>query len=250
MKSGTAVGGCWLGLFSSIAAEIVAQAGYDCVMIDLEHGPGSILDAVPLMQAVKSSGCASLLRVPANDPVWIKKALDAGVDGVMVPGVDGAAEAALALAACRYPPRGIRGMATAIVRASDYGAREREYLESVDEELLVICQVESPQAVEEVADIAAVDGLDMLFVGPMDLSTSLGHLGEPDHPEVLSRITRVEAAAKAAGKLLGGIPTPARPPAALFEAGYSLVLADFDLLMLRDGARAGAAALRRAAGGG
>jgi 2-keto-3-deoxy-L-rhamnonate aldolase RhmA len=248
MKGGAATGGCWLGLFSSIAAEIVAQAGYDCVMIDLEHGPGSILDAVPLMQAVKSSGCASLLRVPGNDPVWIKKALDVGVDGVMVPGVDSAAEAAAAVAACRYPPRGMRGMATAIVRASDYGAREREYLEAIDDDLLVICQVESPQAVDEVADIAAVDGLDMLFPGPMDLSTSLGYLGQPDHPEVAARIARVEAAAREAGKLLGGIPTPARPPAALFEAGYSLVLADFDLLMLRDGARAGAAALSRAAG--
>ena len=106
MKSGRPAAGCWLSLFSPMAAEIVAQAGYDCVMIDLEHGPGSTLDAIALMQAIQGRECAALLRVPENAPVWLKKVLDAGVGGVMVPSVNSAAEAEAVVQACRYAPRG------------------------------------------------------------------------------------------------------------------------------------------------
>ncbi|MHC4984251.1 MAG: HpcH/HpaI aldolase family protein, partial [Planctomycetota bacterium] len=188
------------------------------------------------------------MRVPANDPVWIKRALDTGIAGIMIPAVGGAAEAEAAVAACRYPPRGHRGMAPTIVRASGYGADWRGYVDKAAEELLVICQIETRQAVEEAAGIASVDGVDMLFLGPFDLSAALGQLGAPDHPEVRTRITEVEQAAKAAGKRLGGIPTPGRTAEALFAAGYDLVLADFDVVLLRDGAHASVARLRAAAG--
>ena len=241
--------GCWLQLFSPIAAEIVAQAGYDCVMIDLEHGPGSVLDAVALMQAVQGRGCAPLLRVAANDPVEIKRVLDIGVAGVMIPVVDSQDEAAAAVAACRYPPEGIRGVAPIIVRAADYGADWRGYVERANRELLVICQIETGEAVGNVTEIAAVEGVDVLFIGPFDLSAALGHLGEPDHPEVLGAITDVERAAKAAGKRLAGIPTPGRTAEALFAAGYDLVLADFDVVLLRDAAHASLARLRAARDG-
>ena len=240
--------GCWLHLFSPIAAEVVAQAGYDCVMIDLEHGPGSLMDAVALMRAVQGRGCAPLLRVPSNDPVAIKRVLDTGVSGLMVPAVDTAGEAEAVVTACRYPPEGRRGMAPAIVRASDYGARS-DYIEKVNEETLVICQIETGRAVAEAGKIAAVPGVDLLFVGPYDLSADLGYTGEPDHPAVAERIEAVERAAKSAGKRLGGIPTPGRTAAQLFAAGYDLVLADFDLLMLRDAARASVESLRAAAKG-
>ncbi|HEY5598591.1 MAG TPA: aldolase/citrate lyase family protein, partial [Kiloniellales bacterium] len=172
--------GCWLEMCSPIAAEIIAQSGYDCVLIDLEHGPGSVLDAVSLMHAVQGRACAPLLRVPENDPVILKRALDIGVAGVMIPAVNSADQAAAAVSACRYPPKGTRGMAASIVRASDYGARWREYAGTAEECLLVMCQIESAEAVGNAAAIAAVDGVDMLFIGPFDLSAGLGHLGEPD----------------------------------------------------------------------
>ncbi|MFQ6021785.1 MAG: HpcH/HpaI aldolase/citrate lyase family protein [Acidiferrobacterales bacterium] len=248
LRDGGRANGCWLELFNPLATEIIAQAGYDCVMIDLEHGPGSVLDLISIMQAIGGADCAPLVRVPANDPVWIKRVLDTGPAGVMVPAVNDAAEAEVAVAACRYAPRGVRGMAAPVVRASKYGAELKDYLSRVEDDLLIMCQIESPIAVENVTAIAKVEGVDMLFIGPFDLSASVGYLGEPDHAEVVSMIQKVETAAKDAGKLLGGIPTPGRDAKRLYAAGYDLVLADVDALLLRDSAQAGVQALLRAAG--
>ena len=249
LASGPPAVGCWLHLFSPLAAEILAQAGYDCVMIDLEHGAGTLMDAISLMHAVQGRRCAPLIRVPSNDADWIKRALDTGVAGIMIPTVSSAAEAKAAVGASRYPPRGDRGMAPTIVRASSYGVDWREYVETSADELLVICQVETRQAVEQADQIAAVEGVDMLFLGPFDLSAALGRIGEPDHPEVRACIADVERAAKAQGKRLGGIPTPGRTAEALFADGYDLVLADFDVLLLRDAARSSVTRLRAAAAG-
>jgi 4-hydroxy-2-oxoheptanedioate aldolase len=248
MRAGEVVNGFWVELFSPGAAEVMSAAGYDCAMIDLEHGAADLSDAVAVMRALHS-GCAPLVRVPANDAAWVKRVLDAGAAGVMVPAVSSAEEAAAAVAACHYAPRGIRGMAAPIVRAAGYGADWRGYVEDIERSVLAICQVETRAAVENVADIAAVEGLDMIFLGPFDLSGSLGHLGEPDHPHVREAIAAVEAAAKAAGCLLGGIPTPGRTARDLYRAGYHLVLGEIDVALLRDGARAGVAALREAAKG-
>lgn len=206
------------------------------------------MDAIAMMQAAQGSVCAPLIRVPENDPVMIKRVLDAGVAGVMVPNVNSVDEATAAVAACRYPPRGKRGVAMTIVRASGYGARWQDYAKTADDSLLIMCQIESGPAVAEAAAIAAVDGVDMLFIGPMDLSASLGHLGEPDHPEVQAMIVRVAEAAKAAGKLWGTIPTPGRSADDLFAAGCDLVLAGSDISLLRNAAQANVAALRKGAG--
>lgn len=248
IAAGRPVFGCWIEMCSPIAAEIIAQAGYDSVLIDLEHGPGSILDAVSLMHAVQGSACTPLIRVPTNDPVILKRVLDIGVAGVMIPAVNTAAAATAAVSACRYPPKGVRGMAASIVRASDYGANWRDYTAAADASLLIMCQIESAEAVDNAAAIAAVDGVDMLFIGPFDLSAGLGHLGEPDHPEVRKKIALVETAAKDAGRALGGIPTPGRSAEDLLAAGYRLILADADVGLLGDAARARVAALRAAAG--
>ena len=248
MRSGLAANGFWTELYSPAAAEVMAAAGYDCTMIDLEHGAGDLSDAIAVMRALNGSGCTPLVRVPANDPVWIKRVLDAGAQGVMIPAVNAPEEAEAAVAGCHYPPRGIRGMAAPIVRASGYGQDWRRYVEEIGENLLVICQIETAAALACASEIVAVDGLDMVFLGPFDLSASLGHMGEPDHPAVRAAIAKVEKLTKSAGRLLGGIPTPERSPQALFESGYDLVLADIDLVFLREGAQAGVAALRAAAG--
>lgn len=240
--------GCILETGSPTVAEVMALAGYDGLMIDREHGPADLGDVVAMVRAIRTTPCAALVRVPANDPVELKRTLDIGVDGVMVPAIASAAEARAAVAACRYPPAGLRGMAASVVRASGYGFRTTEYLAGADAALLIICQIESAAAVERIAEIAAVDGADMLFIGPYDLSADLGHIGKPDHSDVAKAIAAVEAAVKRAGKLLGGIVTAGRDAAALFDAGYDLVLTGADVVLLREAARADVEAFRRAAG--
>lgn len=240
--------GAWSMLPSPGAAEIVAGAGYDAVMVDLEHGPADFAAATDLVRAIEGRGAAALMRVPANDPVSLKRALDTGITGVMVPQVSSREEAEAAVSACRYPPSGGRGMAAPVVRASGYGARWQAYVGEVDACLLRICQIETAAAIEAVEAIAAVDGVDMLFVGPFDLSSNLGFLGEPDHPEVASAIRRVEQAVKDAGKLLGGITTPGRDVPALLAAGYGFIIPDADVALLRSAAEGSVAAFRRSAG--
>ena len=166
--------GCWLDMVSPLAAEIVALAGYDCVMIDHEHGPGSLMEAIGQIHAISGTSASPLMRVPWNDPVTIKRALDLGVEGLMIPAVSSAEEARAAVAACRYPPAGVRGAAYGAIRASRYGLDRDDYRERVNDNLLLICQIETLQGVEAIPDIARVPGVDVLFFGPYDLSGSAG----------------------------------------------------------------------------
>ena len=158
--------------------------------------------------------------------------------------MSGAAGARQFVAACHYAPKGVRGMAATVVRASGYGANWRHYVADIEEQLLVIGQIESAAALANLEEIVAVPGLDMLFIGPFDLSASLGYLGEPDHPEVLKEIGRIEVVAKAAGKALGCIATPGRGVGDLAAAGYGMILPDADVALLRDGARSSLERLR------
>jgi 2-keto-3-deoxy-L-rhamnonate aldolase RhmA len=235
---------CWLMLGSTGVTEIVARAGYDAVMIDLEHGPMDFGEATEMLRALNGFEVAPLARVPANDPVDLKRILDTGVTGVMVPAVHSVADAERAVAGCRYPPKGHRGLAATVVRATGHGAFWQDYLAAIDRRLTLICQIESPQGLDAVEQIAAVDGVDMLFVGPFDLSAQLGYLGQPDHPEVQRAVQRIEKAAKAAGKLLGGIATPERGPEQLVKAGYDLLIPDADVAHLRTGAETSVARFR------
>ncbi|MBK1697653.1 HpcH/HpaI aldolase family protein [Rhodovibrio salinarum] len=229
---------CWLMLGSTAVTEVVARAGYDAVMIDMEHSPVGFGETMELLRALSGFPVAPLARVPANDPVYLKRILDIGVTGVMVPAVHSVADAERAVAGCHYPPKGRRGLAATVVRATGYGAFWQDYLAEIDNRLTLICQIESPQGLDNVEAIAAVDGVDMLFVGPFDLSAQLGYLGQPDHPEVQKAVQRIERAAKDAGKLLGGIATPERGPEQLMKAGYDLLIPDADVAHLRRGAEA------------
>lgn len=246
LRAGERAFGGFVNAASPVTAEVMARAGYDCLMVDREHGPGDVLTAQMQVTAIRTTGCAALMRVPANDPVELKRALDIGLDGVMIPAIDTAEQARAAVAGCRYPPAGHRGMAAGVVRASGYGTDLTHYLAICERQLLVICQIETARGVDNVDEIAAVDGVDMLFVGPYDLSANLGHLGDPDHSDVDGAIARVAAAAGRAGKLLGIIPTPRRSVAELFGRGFNLVLGGADIILLREAAIAEVVAARQA----
>ena len=249
LAAGRAALGCWLDMRSAVAAEIVGLAGYDCAVIDHEHGPGSLGDGLALLQALAGTGCTGLMRVPANDPVYLKRALDIGVEGVMIPSVNSAEEARAAVAACRYPPAGLRGAAYGMARGADYGLCGERYRDGCADELLIICQIESLAAVEAIPEIAAVEGVDMLFVGPYDLSGSFGRLGRFDDPEVLALLDRAERAILECGTLYGTIPVKNRPMEMLVGRGCHLVVAGGDIGFVRAGAQAQVDAFRQAAGG-
>lgn len=226
----------WLHLASPIAAEILSLVGYDGAVIDLEHGPMDYLGATALMQAMAATPTSSVIRVPSNDPVEIKRALDTGVEGIMVPSVDTPEAAQAAVAACHYPPRGMRGAAHILNRASSYGLASEAYLRDAGHELLVICQIESLEAVANIEAISAVDGIDMLFIGPVDLSGSAGGIGDFSNPVFVDALARAERVIRESGKLMGGIPRPDVTPRDMFARGYDFVIASSDVLLLRNAA--------------
>lgn len=238
MLAGEPALAAWLSMGSPIAAEIVANAGYDAVVIDHEHGPGDLLNAVGLMQAAGESGATPMMRVPWNDMVYIKRALDIGVMGIIVPYVQSAAEAEAAVAACRYPTAGVRGVAPHAARCSRWGARLDDYLDAMPDNLLIACQIETEEAVGNIAEIAAVDGVDMLFLGPSDVSASVGHMLRLEEPAVTDLIERAESAMRATGKLLGTVPRPGKSVNWTFAQGYDMVIAGSDARLLQGAARA------------
>ncbi len=174
LRSGARLNGCWIESFSAIAAEIMAMSGYDTAMIDLEHGPGSLTDAVVMMQALSAHQCKPMIRATSGDPAVIKRVLDIGPLGMMVPNVKSVQEARDVVAACRYGPDGFRGAAPALLRATGYGEHVTDYERWMAEEFLLIIQIESKEAVHAIDDIAAVEGIDMMFIGAIDVSASLG----------------------------------------------------------------------------
>ena len=238
MLAGEPALGAWLSMGSPIAAEIVANAGYDTVVMDHEHGPGDLLNAIGLMQAAASSGATPMMRVPWNDMVYIKRALDIGVMGIVVPYVQNAAEAAAAVAACRYPTAGVRGVAPHAARCTNWGTRTGEYLKAMPDELLVACQIETEEAIDNIEEIAAVDGVDMLFLGPSDISASIGHMLDMKEPKVIRLIQRAERKMRATGKLLATVTRPGKSVKWTFERGYDLVVCGQDGKLLQGAALA------------
>src|SRR5262245_22975088 len=203
LRSGGVQIGLWSCLASPIAAEVVAGSGFDWLLIDTEHAPNDVADVHRQLQAMQGSATSAVVRPAWNDAVLFKRLLDIGVQSFVVPFVQTADEARRAVAATRYPPRGIRGVATT-TRASRYG-RVKDYLARASDEICVIVQIETRAALGQIEAIASVDGVDGLFIGPSDLAADLGHLGDAGHPAVRAAIDdavgRIRAAGKAAGIL-------------------------------------------------
>jgi len=196
--------GLWLTLAHPPVAEIAGRAGFDWCLIDGEHGPNTLSAILAQLQALEAAGCPAVVRVAANDPVRLKQVLDLGAQSVLVPMVDTAEEAEAAVAACRYPPEGVRGVGASVARASRWGAVSG-YAAGADAGICVLIQAESPRAMANLSGIAAVDGVDGVFIGPADLSAGMGHLDDPDHPEVRAAIEAGLAMIRAAGKAPGTI---------------------------------------------
>ena len=231
--------GCWLSLGSPITTEVVGTAGFDWLLLDAEHAPNDVLTLIPQLMALKDSVSAAFVRPPWNDPVVIKRLLDAGFYNFLIPMIEDPAQARAAVAATRYPPRGIRGVSVA-QRSNHYGTVP-DYFQRVDDQIAVVVQIETRAGVDAAAAIAAVDGVDALFIGPGDLAAALGRIGRPDAPEVQQAIAHVLAAAQAAGKPTG-ILAPIEADARRYLAqGMTLVAVGSDLGLLRSQATALAA---------
>ncbi len=232
LHSGKLTLGSWIQIGHPDIAEIMANMGFDWLVLDNEHGPYSTETTQVLIQAMSSTETVPLVRVPWNDMVEIKRALDVGAYGVVIPWVNSKEEALYAVRACRYPPVGVRGVGPR--RASRYGLEMREYLERANEEILIVAQIETQQAVDRIEEILSIEGVDAFFVGPLDLSTSLGYRGQIDHPKVRETLDKLLDAAKGAGVASGIYAYNLELARSYVEKGFQFVsLADDTSLLIK-----------------
>ena len=237
--------GVWMHIASASIAEATVHAGFPLVLIDNEHGPASLETTLGMMRAIEAAGGEAIVRVPSSDPIYLKRILELGPSGLLVPQIDSAEEAAATVAACRYPPHGRRGFARAI-RAARYGQRP-DYVREAHDELTLMLQVETRAALDNLEAIAAVAGIDVLFIGPYDLSGAIGQLGETGGAEVLEAIARIENVARDKGLALGTVPRATADANQLFAMGYSLVMGTSDVAALMAGLQAEAETIPQAA---
>ncbi len=226
--------GMWVASGSAYCAEICAGAGLDWLLVDSEHSPNNVRSLLPHLQATAAYPVHVVVRPPSADRVEIKQLLDIGVRNLLIPMVDTPAEAHEVVQATRYPPRGVRGVGSALARASRWN-RLPSYLQHADEGISVLVQVESEQGLRGIDSICAVDGVDGVFIGPADLAASLGHLGHPDHPEVMTEIERAIARIVAGGKAAGVNAFVEQDARRFMDLGARFVLVGADVSLLARG---------------
>ena len=230
LKEGRKQLGIWSGLRSNTVAEMLAVAGYDWIVVDTEHGPNEVPDVLLQLQVIQPLGSEPMVRLAWNDPVLMKRILDIGAQTLLIPMVQNAEEARAAVAATRYPPDGIRGVMS-LARMNGFG-KVIDYYQRAAEEICVVVQAETITAVENIPGMAAIDGVDGIFIGPSDLSASMGHIGNPNHPEVQKEIRRgldlCHKHSKPAGILTASVPDAER----YIEWGYDFIAVGSDLGMM------------------
>ena len=236
IRNGEAVNGCWLNLGSSITAEIVGQAGFDWVLIDLEHGAGEEKDVLSQLQALEHSSTAAIVRVESAERQRIHRVLDAGAEGVMCPHIDSTADARKVVDGLRYPPGGSRGVAK-MVRASGFGKNFAEYYSNANENIVGVVQIETPEALRHLDEIAAIDGVDVLFIGPADLTMSLGIFGQFDHLLFTDAVKATVAAAQKAGKAAGILIFNPDEYTRYYELGIRMIACGADATFVAEGSR-------------
>lgn len=230
--------GSWIQMGIPASAEILAGQGFDWIAVDCEHGLIDLKDTAALLCAIESNGAAGFVRLPACDDTWIRRVLDAGAQGIIVPMVNSPEIARKAVTWAKYPPQGKRGFGFS--RASQYGARFEDYVAKANRKTIVIAQIEHIDAVKVIDDILSIEGIDGTLIGPYDLSGSMGLVGQTSHPDVLEQCDIVLAACKKHHKTAGIHVVSSNPELALsfIKKGYRFVALGIDTLFLRTGASA------------
>lgn len=236
--------GVWAMSGSAVAAEALGYAGYDFIVLDMEHAPNDPPRTLRLLQAVAGTPASAVVRLPWNDPVIVKQVLDFGAETVMFPYIQDAEEARKAVAATRYPPEGIRGFA-GMSRATRYGG-VRDYARKAADEICVIVQLETQKALGKIEEIAAVPGIDCIFIGPGDLSADMGFIGQPGDSKVQKVLADAAARCAELGKPSGILAANAAQARDYLSYGYSWVASGSDLGLLMSNARSELATLRSA----
>ena len=222
LASGKTQIGLWSSLSSNYAVEVIAGAGFDWLLLDMEHSPNDLESVLTQLQAAAPYPTHAVVRVPWSDMVGIKRILDAGAQSLLVPFVSTAEEARAAVSYTRYPPQGVRGVA-GTTRAGRFG-RIKNYARRAHEEICVLVQAETAQALDNLEEICAVDGVDGVFIGPADLHASMGLIGETANPEVVPKIEEALRRIRACGKA-PGILTPVEADARRYLAAGALFVA-------------------------
>lgn len=228
--------GLWLSLANSYTAELCATAPFDWLLIDCEHAPNDLRSTLTQLQAIAPYKPQPIVRPHIGDVHLIKQLLDIGVHNLLIPMVETAEQATLLVAATRYPTAGIRGVGSSLARASRWNAMPN-YLHEANDQIALILQVESAKALSNVDLIAAVEGVDCVFIGPADLAGSMGHLGNPNHPEVQSAIEDGLRRILAAGKAPGILALDESVAKRYIQMGFRFVAVGVDALLLARGAR-------------
>jgi 4-hydroxy-2-oxoheptanedioate aldolase len=236
LQQGEALNGCWLNLGSSLTAEIVGKADFDWVLIDLEHGSGNEKDALSQLQALKSGTSGVIVRVESNDKRRIQRALDMGAEGIMCPQAETVADAQKAVNGMHYAPNGKRGVAK-MVRATGFGKDFDSYLKESKDTILGVIQIETAEALEHLDEIAALDGVDVLFIGPSDLTMSLGVFGQLDHPIYVDALKAIVDAATKAGKAVGILLFAPEDYNTYYDMGIRLIACGSDATFVAQGAK-------------
>ena len=234
--------GLWCSLASPISTEIVAGSGFDWLLLDMEHSANDLRDIYGQLQAMAEGSASAMVRVPSDEPITIKRILDTGAQSLMIPNIDDADQARRAVAATRYAPRGVRGFSQA-PRAARFG-RIPDYHARCEAEIFVAVQIESRRALDNLEEIGGVEGVDGVFIGPGDLSTSLGFLGQQNHPEVVGVIEQAVRRIRKAGKHAGILTANEELAQRYIAAGTTFTAVGSDMGLLARSSEALAARFR------
>ena len=234
LKNGNVLIGTLITMPVPEVAEIMIEVGFDWLFVDTEHAPFNAKDALKILQTA-GNRCPCAVRIPANHEVWIKKALDIGADGIIAPQVNSADEAEQIVRLCKYPPRGVRSVG--IGRAHKYGLGFKEYVEKANDGVAVILQAENTNALKNISEIVRVPGVDAIFIGPYDLSASMGKLGNLTDPDVRNAIETIAQCCRDAGRCVGIFVDTAETAAAFIRQGFTLIAISTDGLYMALGAK-------------
>jgi 4-hydroxy-2-oxoheptanedioate aldolase len=231
LKRGESQIGLWLAMADSYAAEICAGSGFDWLLLDGEHSPLDLRTMLAQLQSVAPYPAHAVVRPPTGDPVLIKQLLDIGAQSLLIPMVETPQQAEMLVRATRYPPRGFRGVGAGIARAARWG-RVGDYLDRANDEVCLLLQVETRAGLDNLEAIAATEGVDGVFLGAADLSASLGHIGQPQHPEVVAAMEKAIRCILAHGKAPGLLATDESVADGYLAQGARFVAVGVDALLL------------------